>query len=69
MGNMLTAEAGRMAQSIGLNRAICGNENKEVCYRTFWTIYILEKTLSFRCDRDSVSFIFRYKYTQINLEL
>jgi hypothetical protein len=54
LGNMLTAEAARMAQSIGLNRAIYGHENIESCRRTFWTIYILEKTLCFRCDRDSI---------------
>ncbi|KIN05262.1 hypothetical protein OIDMADRAFT_157923 [Oidiodendron maius Zn] len=54
IGDMLTAEAARMAQSLGLNRAICDSENISVSQRTFWVIYILEKTLSFACGRSSI---------------
>ncbi|KAH8645936.1 fungal-specific transcription factor domain-containing protein [Tricladium varicosporioides] len=54
IGNMLTAEAARMAQLLGFNKATCHEENEATCYRTFWVIYILEKTASFACSKASV---------------
>lgn len=54
---MLTAEVARMAQSIGINKAVYRGQNQLECRRTFWVVYILEKLMSFACSRTSVSFI------------
>ncbi|KAN0096609.1 Fungal specific transcription factor domain containing protein [Hyaloscypha variabilis] len=54
IGNMLTAEAARMAQLLGFNKTTCHGENGEECHRTFWVIYILEKMASFACGRASI---------------
>ncbi|KAH8589015.1 fungal-specific transcription factor domain-containing protein, partial [Bisporella sp. PMI_857] len=51
--HMLVTEAARMVQLIGFNRAIYGKEVKEICNRTFWVVYILDKLGSFACNRTS----------------
>ncbi|KAJ6124366.1 hypothetical protein N7471_011683, partial [Penicillium samsonianum] len=51
---LLTTEAARIAQFIGINRAIYANEDMDLCRRAFWTIYVLEKTQTFACGRDSI---------------
>lgn len=51
---LLTTEAARIAQALGINRAIYEDTNTDECRRTFWVIYILEKTQCFACGRDSV---------------
>ncbi|CAG8908611.1 unnamed protein product [Penicillium egyptiacum] len=51
---LLTTEAARIAQSIGINRAMYADEEMELCQRAFWMIYILEKTQTFACGRDSI---------------
>ncbi|KFY09158.1 hypothetical protein V491_08377 [Pseudogymnoascus sp. VKM F-3775] len=53
IGNMLTAEVARMAQSIGINKAVYQGQNELECQRTFWVVYILEKLMSFACSRTS----------------
>ncbi|KAJ5721925.1 uncharacterized protein N7483_009859 [Penicillium malachiteum] len=50
----LTTQAARIVQALGLNRAMYESENIDLCQRIFWVTYILEKTQSFICDRDSV---------------
>lgn len=52
---MLTVEAARMAQLLGFNKATSQGDSEASYYRTFWVIYILEKTVSFACGRASVS--------------
>ena len=54
---MLTAEAARIAQLLGFNKAICQEENEATCHRTFWVVYILEKTMCFACSKASVSLL------------
>lgn len=54
IGNMLTAEAARIAQLLGFNKAICQEENEATCHRTFWVVYILEKTMCFACSKASI---------------
>ncbi|KAL3450226.1 hypothetical protein BJX65DRAFT_24554 [Aspergillus insuetus] len=53
LGYFLTTEAARMAQYLGIGRKVYRDDNPLTCQRTFWVIYILEKTLSFTCGRDS----------------
>ncbi|KAJ6028138.1 hypothetical protein N7540_003714 [Penicillium herquei] len=50
----LTTQAARIVQALGLNRAMYEGENMDLCQRIFWVTYILEKTQSFICDRDSI---------------
>lgn len=54
IGNMLTAEAARIVQLLGFNKATCQEENEDACHRTFWVIYILEKTMCFACSKASI---------------
>ncbi|KAH9214474.1 fungal-specific transcription factor domain-containing protein [Leptodontidium sp. 2 PMI_412] len=54
IGNMLTAEAARIAQLLGFNKATCQEVNEAACHRTFWVIYILEKTMCFACSKASI---------------
>lgn len=53
---MLTAEAARIAQLLDFNKATCLEENEAACHRTFWVVYILEKTMCFACSKASVSY-------------
>lgn len=62
---MLTAEVAKMAQSIGINKAVYHGQNELECHRTFWVIYILEKLSSFACSRTSVSLFPRLAYERI----
>ncbi|KAJ5669246.1 hypothetical protein N7462_010316, partial [Penicillium macrosclerotiorum] len=50
---LLTTEVARIAQALGINRAVYEDMNTDQCRRTFWVIYILEKTQCFACSRDS----------------
>ncbi|KAJ5633714.1 hypothetical protein N7528_001556, partial [Penicillium herquei] len=50
----LTTQAARIVQVLGLNRTMYEGENMDLCQRVFWVTYILEKTQSFICDRDSI---------------
>ncbi|KAJ5604016.1 hypothetical protein N7537_006972 [Penicillium hordei] len=50
----LTVEGARIAQSIGINRAIYTEGEMDLCQRAFWVVYILEKTQTFACGRDSI---------------
>ncbi|KAL2867584.1 fungal specific transcription factor domain-containing protein [Aspergillus lucknowensis] len=50
----LTSEAARMVQLSAMSRGISDAASAAAYQRTFWVIYILEKTLSFACGRPSV---------------
>ncbi|KAH9209023.1 fungal-specific transcription factor, partial [Leptodontidium sp. 2 PMI_412] len=54
IGNKLIAEAARIAQLLDFNKATCLEENEATCYRTFWVVYILEKTMCFACSKASI---------------
>lgn len=43
-----------MAQLLGFNKATSQGDSEASYYRTFWVIYILEKTVSFACGRASI---------------
>ncbi|KAL2840132.1 hypothetical protein BJX68DRAFT_258648 [Aspergillus pseudodeflectus] len=52
--HVLTTEAARMIQLSGMSRGVVDAASAAAYQRTFWVIYILEKTLSFACGRPSV---------------
>ncbi|KAF2009635.1 hypothetical protein BU24DRAFT_428537 [Aaosphaeria arxii CBS 175.79] len=54
LGDILIAQAARMAQSIGLNKADYQGEDPGACQRTFWVVYALEKSMSFACNKTSI---------------
>lgn len=55
IGEFLTMEAARMAQSLGYHRPMLNSkEDEATCYRTFWVIYILEKPARFMIGKSSV---------------
>ncbi|KAL2850203.1 hypothetical protein BJY01DRAFT_210189 [Aspergillus pseudoustus] len=52
--HVLTTEAARMIQLSSMSRGGIDGASAAAYQRTFWVIYILEKTLSFACGRPSV---------------
>lgn len=63
----LCLEAARMAQSLGIHRVVtAANPNvlhgtQQVCYRTFWVVYLLERQVCFLTSRSPVSAILAYR--------
>lgn len=56
IGDFLIMEAARMAQSLGYHRPVMkSKEDEAICHRTFWVIYLIEKSHTFIYGMSSVS--------------